>query len=672
MSIERMKRLWAVMEHDRLREFLDFLAGLRAVHLIETAEPGEGAAEPSRPRADSASHDARIGRLSHVLEMMSAFEPPPRTFGETFVGFPLEVSAEELARAVESLDDGALDEEATALYDETASLRHRIEEIRHELGHLATWARLGCAAPETYAHAVAWIGTLTARMDRLLRESGEAAEVLVIHELGRGRDNRVLLQLAALKEDEARARDLLRDFDFAPLPMPPGVSVRDMIGTLHTELAGAEERLEAVAVKMHDLIARRRRDVVAVLGWLEVRRDVARSEEKSVLTKRLVVVTGYVRARDAERIARDAADAFPHVGLRFEDPAADENVPVELRTIRLVKPAQFLVRMFGLPSYRGFDPSPFIMFNFLLFFGFCFGDVIYGIALVLLGLYIASRVRGYPGIHNFFTLLAWGGLSATIVGALTGSWGGDLISAKYLPADSALVWLRDRLCLLDMTEQPVPALVVALGIGVLNQFYGIVMKMYQEFRRNDWKAAVFDAGLWLVTLPGVILLIVPIFAPHAPSWMFAVGAVLAAAGAVGLVLTQGRNEKSFLGKAVVGFVSLYGIFGSYGTTSFVGDTLSYCRLLALGLTTSIVALCFNLIAAMTKDAPVAGWVTWVTFALILVVGHVFNFLISVLGAFVHSARLVFLEFFGRFYEIGGFRFQPLGTSERVRVIDGQS
>jgi len=112
-------------------------------------------------------------------------------------------------------------------------------------------------------------------------------------------------------------------------------------------------------------------------------------------------------------------------------------------------------------------------------------------------------------------------------------------------------------------------------------------------------------------------------------------------------------------------VSLYGIVGTYGLTAFIGDTMSYCRLLALGLTTSIVALSFNVMAGLLRETPYVGMLL---FVLVLVVGHIFNFAISVLGAFVHSMRLIFVEFFGRFYEGGGRAFKPLSFDSAAAIL----
>ncbi len=145
------------------------------------------------------------------------------------------------------------------------------------------------------------------------------------------------------------------------------------------------------------------------------------------------------------------------------------------------------------------------------------------------------------------------------------------------------------------------------------------------------------------------------------------GQVMAIIGAVGLVLTQGRHEESLIAKAITGVISLYGILGTYGCTGFIGDVLSYSRLLALGLTTTIVGMAFNIIAGLLGSVSIAGPIL---FILIFIIGHSMNFVVSILGAFVHPARLIFLEHFNRYYEGGAAGFQPFGfPNDRIQIVE---
>ena len=141
---------------------------------------------------------------------------------------------------------------------------------------------------------------------------------------------------------------------------------------------------------------------------------------------------------------------------------------------------------------------------------------------------------------------------------------------------------------------------------------------------------------------------------------------LAGVSALALVLTQGRNEESFLAKAISGVVSLYGILGSYGMSAFLSDVLSYSRLLALGLATVVIGMAFNYIGGIMSEIPFVGLVL---FIIAVAIGHTFNFFLSILGGFVHSVRLIFVELFSRFYEGGARPFAPLGEPQTVRIID---
>jgi V/A-type H+-transporting ATPase subunit I len=169
-----------------------------------------------------------------------------------------------------------------------------------------------------------------------------------------------------------------------------------------------------------------------------------------------------------------------------------------------------------------------------------------------------------------------------------------------------------------------------------------------------WLAAMLS---WVVSLaaggPGVVL------------WVLA-GVTLA-----GLVVSKAvrRCVVSFLG----------GAYAVYGMSAFLGDILSYTRLAALGLSGALVGMVFNILTGLVWG-PVAGlwrvgglgWLGAVLVAVmaaaVFVFGHVFNVVINLLGAFVHPARLQFVEFFSKFYEGGGRPFAPFRFATRAVVL----
>jgi V/A-type H+-transporting ATPase subunit I len=319
--------------------------------------------------------------------------------------------------------------------------------------------------------------------------------------------------------------------------------------------------------------------------------------------------------------------------------------------------------MFGVPDYFSFDPTPYLAVSFLIFFGFCFGDVIYGAMLCLVAGYLAWKARWYEGLNDFCMLFFYCGVTTMVVGVLTGSWASDL--PRYFGEGNLWERLKDRTTLVDPLGRPMLVLLVAIALGVINQFFGIVLKGYGALRKGDIAGAIFDSGLWLIALPGFLIVLSMLFFPALPRSVFKAGLIMLGLGGLGLVLTQGRNERGIVAKAATGAVSLYGILGSYGCISFFGDVLSYSRLLALGLTTVIVGMSFNLMAGLVRGVP---WAGVLLFILVLIIGHAFNFAVSILGSFIHPARLIFLEFFSRFYQGGGLRFRPLSRDNHLVMV----
>jgi V/A-type H+-transporting ATPase subunit I len=271
-------------------------------------------------------------------------------------------------------------------------------------------------------------------------------------------------------------------------------------------------------------------------------------------------------------------------------------------------------------------------------------------------------------------------VSTVIFGVLTGSWAADIYKPEYLGQNNILQRFVEKTTILDMMAKPVIALVISLVIGVVNQLYGIVVRIIQDMRQRNWRGALFDGVFWLVYLVGLLLFALSALSGIGGSALKYASLTAVIGGGIGLILTQGRDQGSLAGRFIFGVVSLYGIVGGYGTVSFIGDVLSYSRLLALGLTTAIVGMSFNIIATLIPQiicslfpflSPVVKFpvVAGAIIVSVMVFGHLFNFILSILSAFVHSGRLILLEWFGRFYQGGGEWFQPHGfTSDTVEIV----
>jgi V/A-type H+-transporting ATPase subunit I len=179
--------------------------------------------------------------------------------------------------------------------------------------------------------------------------------------------------------------------------------------------------------------------------------------------------------------------------------------------------------------------------------------------------------------------------------------------------------------------------------------FGLGVKMVLNFRRGLYKEAIFDQLFWMLFLIGIPLaagttMIEPL-KPFSKHITYFVGIM-----AIGLVSTQGRHQKSIVLKITSGLGSLYSVIG------YLSDVISYSRLLALGLSTGVIATVVNELVKTFSNIPIFGVIIGI---LIFIGGHLFNLVINAFGAFVHSSRLQFVEFFTKFFEGGGREFKPL-------------
>lgn len=667
-----MKIIWLFDPQARERELLDRLAAMGLTHVTQPDMPPEQQREElgvGRVYPELGDLERRVQLLRDSLDVLTRFSKTMRDFFQNFIVTPMEVTSQEVHAALEGLDETAMHHEVRELDRAHASFTAALERARDARKALKPLAGLNFSVPGKMngRWAQGWAGTIPTDALQKLMSNGALPESAVISLAGRiGRNS--VIQAAGLAEDEERILAALREQGFEPLePEPKMLPFAEYYARRHAEVERIQTELAAVEVKLRAFAEANRRRVEIALGYWEERLKIAGAAGLLARSRRLTMFKGYVRARELEEFRARVEKELPETVVLAQDPKPGEEAPVALQNAKFFAPASFLVSMFGLPKYTTFDPTPVIFFSFLIFFACCFGDVFYGILLLTFGVALSRKYRGYPGLRDFFMLLAYAGVPTILVGAVTGAWAGDLL--QMLSENNPLRRLSEILVVADPVEKVLTLLVLALFMGIANQLLALVMLMVKNFKAGDWRAAIFDSAFWLILLPGFTILVSGTFVTLPPAlkttaWSMCI------LGAIGLILTQGRAQKSFVGKIGIGIVSLYGIVGTYGITSFIGDTLSYSRLLALGLTTGIVALSFNMIAKMSGDIPYIGPVLLV---LVLLLGHSLNFVTSILGGFVHSARLTFVEFFGRFYDGGAAPFKPLGGWHgRIRVTDRET
>lgn len=682
MAIEPLKKVTIVSTKQANRRLIKSINKLGVMEVIDIQDSLKEDLPFKNYRVNTSEADNNINKIDFILNLMNIFAPEQDSFIKSLTPLPIVTTEAEVDRTLKEYNLDKNYRYAVELDEIYRNSERIITEIENEIEELKPVMDIPVDLEEFHStkRISMVIGYVPVKNLHMIDDTKEpwvwaAWEELPevndsIDILKQKEDAKVRMVFAFLKRDAEDIKRALEDIGFDEIQLPKRKEkIKERVLELEADMEHYREKIADVADKVRRMAQGQQEGegkrplLILKAYWTNIRnRQLAAM--KGLEGRWVYIISGYIRTKDVGILTAMMEREFPESVVTVEDPPQDEDLPVSISVPYLFRPIQLLTEMFGLPPYRGFDPTPFMQVNFYMFFGICFSDVCYGIMLAILGAYLNAKTKAYRGVNNLARILLYGGISSIIFGALTGSWFGDLYKPEYLGEGNILLTLQQRFVLIDPMGKTIVALIIALGLGVLNQFFGITLKMYGAYQKKDYMGIFSDGLCWIITLTGLLMMAGKVFADIPPA-ILNTGLALFVAGSLGLIFTQGRAIKSIPGRIAGGLVSLYGIVGSYGITSFIGDTLSYCRLLALGLTTSIVAMAFNLMAGMLKDIPYIGFVL---FIVVLAIGHIFNFLISALGAFVHSMRLIFVEFFGRFYEGGTRPFQPLGFDTNMCVI----
>ena len=383
---------------------------------------------------------------------------------------------------------------------------------------------------------------------------------------------------------------------------------------------------------------------------LEIARDILKTDYELSDAKQLMLSsqdTVYLSAWTPERAQKNVGGTLDKFNCwyQFGDPAEEDDVPVELINNPFATPFESVVTMYSYPKYKTFDPTMIMSIFYFIIFGLMLGDVAYGLILSVGGFLAVKLMKPKGGMKKLITLFAICGISCIIAGVVFGSYFGDLPAKMMVNMFGVAEKDVPKIALLfDPMQNPMGLLIISLAVGVIHLFTGMGIKFYVLCKEGRPLDAIFDIGSWYVFFIGIgLLAVVP-----------GVGKYVAIAGAAMLVLTQGRAQKNIIMKFLMGLYSLY------DSISYLSDLLSYSRIMALGLASVVIASVVNLLGTM------GGFIGVI---IAILIGHILNLAINLLGTFVHTSRLQYIEFFGKFFEDGGRPFKPVVPQMKYTEIN---
>ncbi|MEG0575716.1 MAG: V-type ATP synthase subunit I [Anaerovoracaceae bacterium] len=654
MSIVRMKKVSVIgldtIKDKLISELMD-VGALEFTDMSVEALKDEGYVFAKDGNADQRSKLET--RLNNTVAALATFEkysnekPPLFTTRR-----PMKVGEfQETVAKLEKIKNSV--HEVLVLKDKIQRSQDEINRLNAELSSVTPWVNYDIPLQiEGTKRTRFTLGVIPVSVDiaKLIKKIEEHTGETHIVEVNRDKEM-VYLVAITMKDLDEDVLIALKQKGFSPISFMhlKGTAI-ESTDYLKAQIKKKEDNVKSLIEEVRELMS-----IKPVLecyhDYLVMACDKEKAKERLLKTNRTFNLEGWVPVNCEEAVSNvlKQNDCI----YEYSDPKPDEEVPVLTVNNGFVQPFEAITDMYSAPAYRGVDPTKYFAFFYVLFFGIMLSDAGYGIVMAIACFVVLKKFELEGMTHKMVKLFFFCGLSTVFFGAMFGGWFGDFfqVAAKTLFNKEITIeplWFNPL-------QDPTRLLIYSLIIGVVHLFLGMGIKAGMLIKEGRLKDAVFDIFTWYLVIGGLALWLgggmvatglVPI-----GKWMTIVGAVV-------LVLTGGRDKKG-VGKVIGGLGALYNI------TGYVSDILSYSRLLALGLATGVIAQVVNTMGSIAGGGVVGLIVMIVAF----VVGHTFNLAINALGAFVHSSRLQYIEFFGKFYEDGGEDFAPfMKNTKYIRLI----
>lgn len=507
------------------------------------------------------------------------------------------------------------------------------------------------------AHTKKRLGTVPVNMYGELEKAVKDG-LFALSKLNSDGDN-VLVLIISHESENIDA--VLQDYSFTACPYKEGTGVE-----LYAGIVGRQKEINIRLSEISKEILsfeKSMKPLKIYCDYLGFELEKKELSEKFRATEKTFLLEAYV-PKDYESLVAEAVDNVTNAAwYEFTEPEEDEIPPTYYKNNAVVKNFETITNMYSPASSKEFDPNTIMAIFYSIFLGFIMGDVGYGLIMFLGGGFIYMKKRGEDsGLKRLAGVFAIGGILAIVWGLLFNSFFGlqILFPKSVIPDAQNDMW--------SFMGIKIPSvLIISLEIGVVQLFTGYICKAVQCMRRGQFWDGILDGLVWAVFSLGVGLAIAGLVDELNFNKLAYIGGVIAGVCLVIAILTAGRKEK-ILGKFTKGFGAAYSVI------NYASDILSYARLYGLMLSGAVIAQIISSYAITGMNGGTgfifSGNPALVILGVVLMlVGHVFNLAIGLLGAYIHDARLQYVEFYGRFYEGEGELFAPLGSNRKYIKLE---
>lgn len=599
-------------------------------------------------------------QVTFAINFLAKYDTTKISLADKFLSGKIELTNQELTNIVQDFDYKKIVNECENYEARLNELHNIIERNNNDKKLLSFWLGLNFIPQNKLEtdKTTTILGSVNLVVyEELLRQSEKLKNVNLQKSSEANRE--IFFAITYFNNLESQVHEMLTHFDFKPAQLPEITCLSNQKAKEYEQsIQEAHQEIKEIITKVNKLTThlKKLKIISDYLVWQKEQETALDKSKQTIKTFSLLFWMENCFIDEFKKELTKITDNFSVDKIAVKD---NETTPIILRNKSIVEPFEAVTGVYGMPLKNEVDPTPFLAPFFFIFFGFCVSDAGYGIVITILMALMYKFIKKPAAEKKLIKLLIFGGLATLIIGAMFGSWFG--IDVAVMPDGH---WLKSFILafkVIDPVKDPITVLIVSLIFGIIQIMAGLIINVYWKIKTKQAIEGLLGSGLWfllLLTLCFWIMTKVNVL----PTSLNTVITYALLIVAMGIVLASGRKTKNVFLKLPIGLYSLYNVIG------YLSDTLSYSRLLALGLATGIIAMVINLIAGLAID--MLPFVGYILAGVILIGGHLFNIGINALGAFIHSGRLQFVEFFPKFMEGGGVRFKPFRKETNyIRVLN---
>lgn len=658
MSIVKMDKIDIVGLASEKKALISALMNLGAVEISE---------EPERVREDDkninsalieSGSSSQIGKLNDLMALMkSAIETSDKFHREKKPMF----SHKRKISEADFLETIARKDEITKIAGDIESAKLQISELRTKIAknslvceRYKDWTGVDISLENLHTkYTRVWLGSVSSvasadNLKELLHLEVPESEVNIIIES----EESVQIAVIVWEDKEEQAARILKDSEFIPL------HTAETSGTPAENYEKAAKHIENANEQIREL-EDRIYDLSKNPGQFEIIHDHAMIELDKILsgdmlseTEYTFILQGWTPSHLTDSIHKALKKEF-NIAFKSRRATINDEYPLLLKNHPLIKPYEVITNMFSTPSVRDIDPNPVMAPFFLFFFSMMLSDAGYGLLLAAGCAIMIWKFKVSGSMRDMCLFLFHGGLASVVWGLMFGGFFGDFLTVLSSGKISfPAIWFNP-------IEDPTKLMIWSMVFGVIHILAGLFSKAFILIMTGKWLDAVFDIFSWFLVIVGAGVMLFGMTSQL--NLLGEIGKYMALSGLGIIILFGGRSSKNPIARI------FRGIGGLYSITSYFSDILSYTRIVALSLATAVIAMVVNMLGSLAGF----NFIGIIMFILVSIAGHMLNLALSSLGCYVHTCRLQYVEFFGKFYEGGGRAWNPVTVNTRyVKLVRG--